>query len=629
MRLIGRLIGLVLVVIIVFGVSLFFLPGEKIARIAEDQIRAQTGREVRIGEGASISIYPVLGITTGQLSIGNAEWSTSGPMMTADSLKVGVDLMGLMGGNIRITGIEAVRPVILLERARDGRVNWSSGTDGGAAGGDALALSLDRALIRNGSLRYVDHGGGTQEIENVDLDLRWPDYKGAATFDLVMRPNGRDVALSGKVLEMAALLAGKVSPLAVNVKTDGGTLAFDGRAGIAPEAAGKLALDLGDANAFLAALGVGASVPAEYAKGLKLNADTTYTADQQLSLRGAALTVGDYALAGEADIRLAGAKPRIVAKLATGALDLSGLTEDGEATAGWSDAPIDASALAAFDGEIGFSASSLKVAGLSFGATRVHLALDNSRAVFSLREVQGYSGVISGEFVANNRGGLSVGGALNAQAIELETLLGDLAGVTRLSGRSNGEIRFLGSGNSTAKIINSLSGSGGVRMGQGAIAGFDLQKLMSAEDGFSGSTGFDSLSASFAINGGVIANDDLLVTMPRLTATGKGRVDLGAQTIDYTFTPKALNARDGKGLMIPVRVRGPWAGPKITPDVEGAINLNFAEEKKKVEDKVKAKVEETVAKELGVTVQEGQSVEDAVKQEVQDQAVKGLLKLLK
>ena len=115
-------------------------------------------------------------------------------MLIADSLKVGVDLMALIGGDVKIVGLEAVNPSILLEKSADGRVNWELGADGVAPSdqpsgrSEALALSLDRALISGGRLRYVDHGAGSAvTVDDIALDLRWPVYRGAAGFDLSAR----------------------------------------------------------------------------------------------------------------------------------------------------------------------------------------------------------------------------------------------------------------------------------------------------------------------------------------------------------------------------------------------------------------------------------------------------------
>ena len=110
----------------------------------------------------------------------------------------------------------------------------------------------------------------------------------------------------------------------------------------------------------------------------------------------------------------------------------------------------------------------------------------------------------------------------------------------------------------------------------------------------------------------------------QIEARGEGLLGLGEQQVDYLFTPISLTARDGHGIAIPVRIRGPWAGPKITLDLDRAIQMNASEEKARLEEKVRQKV----ADELGLDQAEGESTEDAVRRTIKEEAAKGLLNLL-
>jgi len=154
---------------------------------------------------------------------------------------------------------------------------------------------------------------------------------------------------------------------------------------------------------------------------------------------------------------------------------------------------------------------------------------------------------------------------------------------------------------------------------------------MRAGDVSGGTTVFDEMSASFDIEDGNMRGDDLSMSMPLAKATGEGRIGLGARDLNYTFTPSLLEGESRKGLAIPVRIKGPWADPKIYPDIEAAIDLNFKEEKEELEKKAREEVDKEinklVEKELGVTVEEGQSVEDAIRDEAEGALKKELLKL--
>lgn len=651
MKFLVKLIGFALVAVFIMAGALFFLPGERIARIAADQISSVTGREVTMTGDTAISLYPVLGISTGPTSIAGADWSDGPPMLAAQSLKVGVDPLALLRGDIRITGLEAVEPAIYLERARDGRVNWEIGVDGVAPSGQSdgtapatstrLALTLDRAFIRGASVTFVDHAAGTRVAQTgMDLDLRWPDYEGEATFEATVRPAGAPVTVAGRIDKVGTMIAGGVSTVSATVSTSGGTATFDGRASTAPQLEGRLTAKLSDTGAFLAALGLeAADIPRGFGQSIDAETLITVTDGPRISLRELSVGLDQNRLTGAADIALGGERPRITAQLGAGALDLSAL-ESGSSTgdtggtavsSGWSRAPIDASALGLADAEIALSATSLDLGTLQFGATRILATVDRARAVFQFQELQGYGGSITGQFVANNRSGLSVGGDLSASGIDLERILTDAAGITRFAATGAANLDFLGVGNSVDQIMKSLKGNLSLSTGRGVISGFDLDRLMRAGDVTGGTTVFDAMSASFVIAGGNMTGDDLTMSLPLASATGKGRIGLGAQDIDYVFTPVLLEGENSRGLAIPVKIRGPWADPRIWPDLEGALDLNFKEEKEKLEQEVKQEVarevDRLVEKELGVTREEGQSVEDAIKKEVEDTVVKELFKL--
>ena len=652
MKWLVRLVLILVLIIAVVIVSLIFLPGERIARIAADQISAATGRQVEMTGDTKVSFYPVLGISTGATTVSNADWSNAGPMLKATSLKVGVDFWALVSGEIRITGLEVVQPEIILERAGDGRVNWEIGVDGVATTGQSsdeapavstpLALTLDRALITAAAVKYIDHAAGTETaMKDMDFDIRWPSYQGEATFDATLRPAGEEVSVTGRVDKVGALIAGQLSGLEVRVKTRGGQIGFVGRGSTLPQLDGQLNVELDNTSRFMTSLGL---APVDVPKGLgqaaALSAQLIVTEDMRVSMRDLVLRLDQNRFSGGADLYLAGAKPRVEAKLAAGALDLSALESgsaadssaggDTSATAvsdGWPRDTIDVSALGLADAEIAISAESLDLGTFKFGATRVLTTVDNARAVFNLKELNGYGGVVSGQFVANNRSGLSVGGDMSARGIDMEKFLTDAAGITRFAATGDASLKFIGVGQSVDAIMKSLNGDLSITTGRGVISGFDLDRLMRSGDVTGGTTVFDSMSATFDIRDGNMYNNDLAMSMPLARATGEGRIGLGAQDIDYTFTPSLLEGDKRKGLAIPVRIRGPWANPRITPDLEAAIDLNFKEEKDKLKEDARDEVGKFVEKELGVTVEEGESVEDAIKKEVEDAVVDELFKL--
>ncbi len=643
MKWIGRIVGLLVLIVVVAVASLFLLPADRIARIAADQIRNATGRDVTISGDVSMTLWPVLGVSAGELEVGNAGWSEQGPMLTAQNAAIGIDAASLLSGEIRITNIEAASPTIRLEQRKDGRASWQF-TD---ASGDAQIetettpdtparpFSIERLAITDATLIYDAEGSDLVSYSGVDLTLDWPDRLGAAEIDATIRPAGLPVDVDATIGAFAGFITGQVQPVDVTLRADGGTTRLVGRASTAGEVAGALTLDLPDTDGFLRALGLGgAGLPRGLGRSMDVTADLTLTADRRLSLRALNADLGGNTLTGAADISLNGT-PNINAQLEAGALDLTGVTDAGgssgsssdAAGTGWSKAPIDASGLAAFNGEIGIRASSVDLGSFKLGTTRALMRNDNSRAVFELREVAAYDGTVSGEFVMNNRSGLSVGGKLFAQSVSLQGVLQDALDLSRLTGAADAELSFLASGNSVHAIMNSMSGKGAVNVGRGTIEGIDLDRLMRSGDTSGGTTVFDSLGMTFTMAGGNLQNDDLLLSLANYQARGAGRIGLGAQDIDYTFTPIALRANEGNGIAIPIRIRGPWSGPSILPDLEAAIDLNLAEQKEEMKAKAEEKARQAIEEKLGVKTEDGQSVEDAAKDKVEDKLKKELLKI--
>lgn len=637
-----RILGALVVMVVICAVALLMLPGDRIAQVAVDQIKAQTGRDVVLRGQTTVSYYPVLGVSTGAVEIANAEWSEAGPMLVADSLKLGVDLMSLINGDVRITGLEMVNPQVLLEIGRDGRANWELGVDGVAPSGQpsgvstALALSLDRALITGGQVQFTDHGSGARyQVDDLSLDLRWPQYRGTAQLALAARPQGAGlISLSGEIGNLAALIEGDSTSASLAAQADGGTLRYDGGFAMPLDLDGSLAVNLSDTGAFLAALGLpGIDLPPGLGRKASATANLRLTPAMDLSLRGLALTLDQNSLDGAVDVALGQDVPMVNATLAAGLIDLSaaaaggdaGGTGGGAADAGWSKTPIDASALGLFNGRIDLTATGLRVASLSFADASLTITVDRSRAVVVLNRLSGYSGGMSGQVVANNRNGLSVGGSLRATSVEMESLLNDLAGINRFTGKADTDLEFLSSGNSLHAIMNGLSGKGGLSMARGTIKGIDLDSLMRQGLATGGTTVFDSLSASYTMENGNLFNSDLLLRLPVISASGEGRIGLGARDIDYLFTPRTASADSGGGVVIPVRIRGPWADPRIWPDMEKAIDLNLKAEK----EEARQAVEDKIRDELNLPTNEGQSLEDAAKEKLETEILKGLGRLLR
>ena len=657
------LIRLVVIVVVVAGLavgSLFLIPADRLGRIASEQLTRQLGRDVTLGE-VSFTVWPELGLDVRGIALADLPGSDA-PMIRAERGQVRLDTMAALRRSFIVRGVELQSPDIRLRTDAQGRGNWEFGSPaasgGGAGGGGAASpapdISLERLVIRNGALRYAG-GGAPVALSAVDLDLRWPDTSGPMDVQVSLALDGVPLSVAGRIAQPLALGAGGTSGADLTLGAGGAQASFDGILGTAPELSGQLSATVPDLNALLAVLGQGGG--ALPVKRIETAGAVTLTRAGVLSLREGQVTVDGQALRVAADV-FPGARPRVNAQIEAGSVDLSFLAPEGRSdgataapvAAGWSSDPIDASALGLMDGEISFVAAGLRMNTLDFGKTRVLVTIDNARAVAELRELQAWQGVMTGSFIANNRSGLSVRGQMQMAGVDLTDMLRATVGVERLSGQGTVSVDMLGVGQSQDAIMRSLKGSARISAGPGVINGIDLDRLLRGGDVTGGTTVFDTLTASFTVTDGVLRGDDLTMGLPALTTTGEGQVDLGGRSLDYLLVVNAPAARGGRGLAVPVRIKGPWSSPRISADLQEAIDRNLAEERdaleQQVRDRVNDKLEQElgirvekgetlgdvvkdrVAEELGVAPQEGQSVEDAVRDKVEQEVGKRLLDLL-
>lgn len=626
MKWIFRILAAFLIVVVVLVGSLFFLPTERVAQIAVDQLRIATGRDVAINGDISLTLWPVVGVRAQGLEVGNAKWADQGPMLQAENAAIGIDAKSLLRGEVRITNIEAQSPTLRLEQRMDGRASWEFTDSSGEAKiqtsttPDKLVrpVSIEKLLIRDATLIYDAEGSDLVAYEGVDLSLDWPERTGSAQIEARITPSQKPVSVTATIEGFAGFIAGDVQMLRAEVTTEAGDLSFDGRASTAGAVAGNVRITTQNSDAFLKTLGLpGAILPPKLGRSIDLKAELTLTPDRRLALRGIDADLSGNRLKGELDAMLNGI-PDVVAKLDAGALDVSSATSAGSkggsssnsstSSSGWSRDEIDASGLANFNGAIELSASSVDLGKFRLGATRTVLRNDNSRMVFELQEVAAYGGRVTGEFVVNNRNGLSVGGQLAVQSIRMQPLLRDAIDVDRLTGKGDLQLSFLGVGPSVNTIMNSLSGNGSLGIARGTIEGIDLDRLLRGDLSESGTTIFDDLTATWTIDGGVLSNRDLLFQLKNYRASGEGTVGLGARNLDYTFTPVDLRGNSGRGVSIPVRFVGPWDNVSIRPDVEAAFEAEADEIKQKARDKINKK--------LGINSGEGGSTKDQIKDQL-------------
>lgn len=643
MRWVWRLLGVAVGLAVLVVAALALVPTDRVAGLAAKEFGKATGRALTVAGPVRPTLWPDLGVRIGGIAVADADWAGPDPMLEAAALSVGLDTAALLRGDIRITGIDVERPVLRLTRAADGRANWDFAGPPAVQGDDPApgpaaappAISLDRLRIDDGRVIFRDGvTGEAMDFAALTLETAVPALDRPVTVTLSATLNG--AALAGRV-DLAApsdLLAGRPVTLSADLGLAGAALRIDGRAGGTPlTAEAQVALTAPGLDGPFAALGLPPpGLPAGLGRD-RIALDAALTWDGAvLYLRDLAASLDGSRITGAVDLATAGPRPRITADLALDGLALAaGATPGGgpppdpaSGPAGWSTAPIDASALGLLDAAVALRLGEVRAGDLRLGPVRLLARLDDRRAVVDIAELGVAGGGVTGQAVVNGRGGLSASADLTASGIALQPLLAAMAGTDRLIAPADGRVRLLASGGSVDALVRSLSGEGRLALGQGELRGLDLAGMVrNLDPGFVGEgqkTIFDSVTASFTVAGGVLANDDLVFSAPLLRGEGAGRVDLGARSLDYRIVPTALPGADGTGgVRVPVLVTGPWGAPRVALDLEGLA----AERLRLEEDKVRAAAEAALrarAAEAGIVPADGQSLQDAARDKLEDRA---------
>lgn len=225
-----------------------------------------------------------------------------------------------------------------------------------------------------------------------------------------------------------------------------------------------------------------------------------------------------------------------------------------------------------------------------------------------------YNGNIDGRITLDLRGKTpQISVVEHAKKILVEPLIMDIADEDMLSGIGNFNANLTTQGQTISEFKQHLGGEFNFTFNNGAIKGVNIaQELREAKAKITGKkspthrtikrTDFSQLSASARIEQGLIHNRDLLMKSPFIRVTGKGKVDLVTETLDYLIRPVVVSSdkgeggkelKDLEGIPIPVRLNGPWS--KLDWEIDMGkvlVDSQKAEAKKKLG--------EGIEKELGV-----------------------------
>jgi AsmA protein len=592
------LLGLVaLLILLVAGLSALVLVGPSLIDLrprVEAAVKSATGHDFRIAGKLDISLVPALSVTVSDAHLANAKGGGDFAAIGTASLRM--SWWPLLHGRIVIDSLVLDQPAVALAVDKTGAPNWLFQPEGAAKPAPATPppagksaghdIQLRALRVEQGRFTYADAVTG-QTITAKDIGLTGGTI-GKTDWRLAMTLNGEKVQGEFAIDSPARLLAGLPAAIDMSLKTRHLTASYKGNAQSEPQPAlnGVFDLDVPSVGALFAWL----DNKLAYDPGsLTMHLETTSDGGK-LTLRNAAVTGKAIKLTAQAEIDATKTPPSFEAKIDIPQADIDAYlppapaarpggapaapaTAPAPAPAGWSTAPYDFSVLGGANGHLAITIGTLRYRGQDITDGTFDITLDKR----VLRLTKGRLRVSGGEIAAAAR----FQGRTEIKDLTLRPLLAAYAGTDKLAGTLAATAQLAATGANQAQMVASLSGAGTLAIARGAVYGIDLQKSLREIGKLRLATGpgerteFTSLTGSYTIKDGVLTNTDLRMASPLANLTGAGIVSLPPQSLDYTLQARLA---PGSGVTsalsavaIPLRISGPWRGPKVDADWSAAL----------------------------------------------------------
>jgi len=632
------IVGLILIALILP----VFLPSEAYRGQIQRAATEALGRETDVAGRIGVSLIPRIQVSAADVSVANAEGFGDAPFAEMGALRLSVDLFPLLSGRISVNELVLVDPVVRLSQ-RGSDNNWTFQTGGDAApqasgegfvrrpGALPIEATLGDVRLENGLVIYSD-GQTEHRIENLDVAVEMDSVDDPARVSGGLQADGETLTFDLRLDSLRGFFEGARTP--VNARFGGDLVAaeFDGAFLESSDIdfEGFLSLALTDLQRLSAV--AGAALP-EGDVFRRFNAEGDVTGSPtQLSFDNAELAFDDITATGAFSARLDAARPKLTGELVIPELDVTPYAAGGEAGAapaqpsegGWSEEPVDLSALRLVDADLSIQAGTLRYGEIEVNDAALEATLEDGRLTADLSRFNLYSGQGSARLVANARQDTpSYSLQADLDALNALPFMQAAAGFDRLEGIGSLSLDVASQGASPADIMNALNGQGRFDFSDGAIKGVNLARVIRGVQtaletgelpqgfGDTEATDFSSLGGTINIADGVAANPDLALLSPLLRVQGEGSLNLLEQSIDYRLTPRAVADLTGQGgeadlngVPVPIRIRGSMTSPSISLDLERIMR-----------SLVQSQAGGLIGGEAGQALSEGRSVEDVLRDE--------------
>ncbi|MBB5745053.1 AsmA family protein [Brevundimonas variabilis] len=550
-------------------------------------------RNIVIAGDLDVRLFsPTPSLSISRLKVGGPAWARGADTLDVGRIDATVRLSRLLVGQIELVRLAITRPVAVMIVDQQGRRSWVLDPDNRDDEPTTLPL-IQRLTITDGRMLYRDLSRDIALDARITARETAPGVEGRTGFHLDGKGtrNGQPLTLAVQGGAFVNIRRDRPYAFSAILEGAGSSLAAEGRL-LRPFNFGRF-----DATLTLSGLNMADQFPltgvaTPDTPPYRLTAALTRDGDRWM-LNDVEGKVGASDLAGRVEVDRTGERLRVTADLSSRSMDIDDLsvvlgakvqsTSNDDTVVGSGlpgkllpDAPLQVERLRAMDGTLSFRAASVKRN--DFALRQVRLGAELQDGILKLNPVA--FAFERGTLIGTAR--VDATKAVPYSEIDfrlagypVESVIPARGGAQPLTGRALGRARLEGPGASLHAFAAASKGTMSVVMPQGQMrtafaellginAGRGLRLLLSGDQGISG---VRCAVGDFTVAGGVATARTLVVDTDVVIATGRGTIDLGAETFDLRFDGETKKPRLLR-VWAPVTIRGALNRPNI--GIEGS-----------------------------------------------------------
>ena len=564
----------------------------------ERQALAQTGRVLLIQGDLTVHLgWPWPRLQARRVTFANPAWATQANMLKADEVTLSIHLPQLLAQQLVVSDLHLVKPIVFLERHRDGRKTWLLDRN---QQDDSARIDIDRLTLDQGVIGFEDVASQTSlHAELASLTKPADDtLTPGVSFSAKGKYKGLPLIAKGTGDSVLALRDDS-TPYGLNLEATAGDTHVKAQGHITS----LVKFSKVDMQLSLSGDNLNQLFPLT---GIALPATRDYVAQGHLLRKGNTLRyeafsgrVGTSDLAGWWQVETGGKRPLLTADLVSTRLTLEDLgpvigarpgklkaavkavTQTGAAGAVtpaskrvMPDLPFKFANWDSLDAEVKFSAKSIRQASyMPLEALSTQLRLKES--VLTLDPLR--FGVAGGQLdtvitLDGRHNPIQAKAQVQLKRLALAKLLPADQKTKASVSQIGGQISLAGSGNSVGAMLAHADGTVALLVSGGEISQMAMEKagLHLWEIFRLTLTGDKQIKlrcavANFDVKAGDMRANTLLLDTEVTTLLGSGHIDLAQEKLDLTLTQKTKNTSP-LSLRSPIHISGNFAKPIIRVD---------------------------------------------------------------